>query len=286
MSEPSLDYATTCQSHVFTRGNLLHRSHVVIVMPAYNEAEGLEEFITEIYENVAPTVAQLSVVVVNDRSTDRTSDVLTWLESRFDSFSGITALRNQGHGPTAISAYKAGLRLTPDLIVHVDGDGQFLGRDFVRLIHAAVVSRADVVHGVRHGRSDPWFRKLITALVSFAVALICGRRVPDVNTPFRAYDPSALSYLLTLIPEDAQVPHVHFSIAEKRAGLRVAYLRVASIPRRGQDQGGTMWGAPTKSPILPPKRLRKFVWTAAKEVWRLSFGPRAKSRKIKPLSHD
>lgn len=253
----------------------MQRRHVAIVMPAYNEAEGLTEFIDEIYREVAPVVEKLSVIVVNDRSTDNTGDVLKELERRHSGFVGITALRNQGHGPTALSAYRAALELNPDVVLHVDGDGQFLARDLVRLLAGQHKLNADVAHGVRRGRTDPWFRKVITALVGVIVTLTCGRRVPDVNTPLRVYRPEVLRTLLARVPENAQVPHVHFSIAEKKLGYRVAYLRVASIPRRASEQNGTMWGSQPSKPLLPPKRLRAFVRTATREVWQLSLRPGA-----------
>ncbi|QPZ37464.1 glycosyltransferase family 2 protein [Paramicrobacterium chengjingii] len=255
------------------------RRHVAIVMPAYNEADGLDSFLTEIVTHVSPVVEQLSIVVVNDRSTDETADLLARLGEMMPELIGITSVRNQGHGPTALAAYRAGLELNPDVIMHVDGDGQFLAADFPRLIDAHQQRGADVLHGVRRGRTDPWYRRAITALVGSAVALAVGSRVPDVNTPLRIYRPEALRFLLNLIPRDAIVPHVHFSLAEKRSGMKVAYARVRSIPRRGDSAHGTMWGPQRSTPVLPPKRLRSFIAAAAREVWTVSLHPGAPARR-------
>ena len=62
-----------------------------------------------------------------------------------------------------------------------------------------------------------------------------------MNTPLRAYRAATLRTLMSAVPEDAQVPHVHFSIAEARGGANVRYMRVESLPRRGGDAQGTMW---------------------------------------------
>lgn len=251
-------------------------SHLAIVMPAFNEVEGIGGFIDEIRDAVAPLADRVSFHIADDRSTDATA-------SAFDSVDDATVEvqpQNRGHGPTALAAYRAGLAADPAVLVHVDGDGQFLGSDFPRLISALLSEDADVVHGVRDGRTDPWYRKVLTGAVGLLVAVPAGRRIPDVNTPLRAYRPAALRALIEAIPVDASVPHVHFSLAEARGGFVVRYVRVASIPRRGASTVGTMWGRGARVAI-PPKRLRKFALSALGEAWQLSLRPSAPLRSIR-----
>lgn len=251
-------------------------SHLAIVMPAYNEAEGIRGFIDELREHVSPLADELSFVVADDRSTDDTRFV-------FDDVDDVDVQSqpaNRGHGPTALAAYRAGLALSPDALIHIDGDGQFLGDDVARVARALDTTGADVVHGVRRGRTDPWYRKALTGAVGLLVATACGRRVPDVNTPLRAYRPAAARTLVDAVPADALVPHVHFSLAEARGGFAVRYVRVRSIPRRGASTTGTMWGRATGL-RLPPARLRAFVRQALGEAWRLSLRPAAPLRRIR-----
>jgi glycosyltransferase involved in cell wall biosynthesis len=245
-------------------------------MPAYNEAEGIRGFVDEVRAAVAPLADTVSFHIADDRSTDATAAAF---DDVADTHVEVQPL-NRGHGPTALAAYRAGLAAGPDALVHVDGDGQFLGSDFPRLITALVAAQADVVHGVRDGRTDPWYRKVLTGAVGVLIAAAAGRRIPDVNTPLRAYRPEALQALVDAVPADASVPHVHFSLAEARAGFTVRYLRVASIPRRGASTTGTMWGRGTRV-SLPPKRLRLFVRSALGEVWSLSLRPSAPLRAVR-----
>ncbi|WP_173922345.1 glycosyltransferase family 2 protein [Agromyces sp. Marseille-P2726] len=250
-------------------------NHLAVVMPAYNEAAGIPGFVSEVHDSLTPLAELLEIVVIDDRSTDATAGVLRALAKELPGITVVTAEANRGHGATALAAYRAGLERHPDLIVHVDGDGQFTGADLARVVAAAVDTNADVVHGVRVGRSDPWFRRVLTAIVGGLVAVVAGRRIPDVNTPLRAYRPEALEALVASVPVEASVPHVHFSLAEVRRGCRVRYVRVRSLPRRGGDEQGTMWGAaPHRPPLLPPKRLRQFVRGAAVELWSVSLKPR------------
>jgi dolichol-phosphate mannosyltransferase len=244
--------------------------HVVVVMPAFNEAEGIGGFLEEIVASLTPLTRKLSLRIVDDRSTDATADAVRAVASAAD-IRVVTADVNRGHGPTALAAYREGLALTPDVVLHVDGDGQFVGADLAAVL--AAIDDADVVHGDRRGRDDPWFRKVLTALVGAAVSGLARHRVGDANTPLRAYRPEPLARLVDSVPADALVPHVHFSIAERRWGLAVAEVPVRSIPRRGSVATGTMWG-PAVRPALPSRRLLSFARRAAGELWRIDVRAR------------
>lgn len=250
-------------------------AHLAVVMPAYNEAEGIGGFIDEIRTAVAPLAERVSFVVADDRSTDGTAAALAGI----DDVDVQTQPANRGHGPTALAAYRAGLTLSPDALVHVDGDGQFLGSEIASAVRALDRTGADVVHGVRHSRTDAWYRRLLTAGVRLLTAAVVGRGVPDVNTPLRVYRPEALQLLVNAVPSDALVPHVHFSLAEVRAGFAVRYLRVRSIPRRGSSSTGTMWGKVAR-PSLPPKKLVLFALSALREAWMWSLRPGAPLRAL------
>lgn len=247
---------------------------IVVVMPAYNEAAGIGGFLVEISHHLSSRAEHLEIIVADDRSSDSTASVV-------DAVAGarvVTQRHNRGHGPTALAAYRAGLEAGADLIVHVDGDGQFSGHDIGRAVDAAQRTGVDVVHGVRRHRTDPWYRRALTACLRAAVTVATGRAIPDINTPLRVYRPEALEILIDAVDPDAEVPHVHFSLAESRGGFSVRYIEVASLPRRGGIEAGTMWGAAAS--LFPPKRLRRFVGRALAELWTASLRPGARMRSV------
>lgn len=248
-------------------------------MPAYNEADGIAEFLREAHGALTPLADHLEIVVADDRSTDATAAVVADLD--LPGVRVITQQRNRGHGPTALAAYAVGLDSGAEIIVHVDGDGQFSGDDIARVVRALRDTGAEVVHGVRSGRTDPWFRKALTGTLRLALTPIAHRQVPDINTPLRAYRPAALRVLSDTLGPDAEVPHVHFSLAEARGGFVVRYVSVAALPRRGDSATGTMWGVAERPPVLPPPRLRAFVRRALKEVWVQSLAPSAPMRTVR-----
>jgi glycosyltransferase involved in cell wall biosynthesis len=234
---------------------------VAVVMPAYNE-ECLGDFLIEIEHHLAPVTSRLIFMVVDDSSV-RPLDV-TGFGGRLPLGSRIEVLRNAsnvGHGPSAVRAWRAGLALTMDFVIHVDGDGQFLGDDFPRLLHE--IAGRDGVVGVRQGRADPWFRRVLSLGARFVVG---SSDCPDVNSPLRIYRTPTLLRLLDHVADDASVPHLQFSVLHRRLGLNVAQLRVTHQPRRGTSAVGTTWQREVNHPRVPSGRLIRLAGRAVLEV--------------------
>lgn len=69
---------------------------VSVVMPAWNEAEGIGVFIRELNKSLLPWSP--SFVVVDDCSTDGTAQVVRELATRGIDISVISNAENRGHG--------------------------------------------------------------------------------------------------------------------------------------------------------------------------------------------
>lgn len=250
---------------------------VAVVLPVYNEGDGLAAFLLEIDRHLSTVVPDLTFVIVDDASETPVETVLGSLS--IDLTGKVRVFRNpanMGHGPTAMRAYREGLRCfpVPTAIIHVDGDGQFFGEDFPRLLTA--LARSQVVHGVRDERADPWYRLLLSRCLRRAVgSLGLGTDVNDVNTPFRAYRSEVIATLLDHCANDALVPHVHLTILEQQLGLSVGHLGVRHRHRRGEQTLGTMWSSKRSRVSVPSHKLLKFCCAAACEILRAHVRPRA-----------
>ncbi|MFZ3130791.1 MAG: glycosyltransferase, partial [Desulfosporosinus sp.] len=67
-----------------------------IVLPAYNEAAALPALLEDIEQNCASISHQ--IVVVNDGSTDRTSDVVQCYAQTHNNIHRVNHVQNQGLG--------------------------------------------------------------------------------------------------------------------------------------------------------------------------------------------
>lgn len=242
---------------------------IAVVMPAWNEEEGIGEFLTELHNSLArwnPTF-----IVIDDKSTDNTAGVIQELQACGMPVSVGTNDVNSGHGPSTIRALRAGLRAQADAIVALDGDGQFIGSDVDSLVATLFASRADVVEGVRRSRNDPLYRQAVSAITRSLVWSRARIWPADANTPLRAYQPATLEALLAQIPDSASTPNLLISALCRQTEVNVIEVPVQSIPRRGSNQQGSTWKAKSKS--LPSKRFVKFCTQAAKEWWTTKPAP-------------
>ncbi len=233
---------------------------VCVVMPAYNEAEGISSFLQELRENLVDY--ETTFVVVNDCSRDSTQSAVTELANTGFPASVQTNATNSGHGPSTMNALRAGLESGADIVVAVDGDGQFVGADVRQLVVAVARGSVDICEGVRTSRSDPAYRKVTTATTR-ALVWSRVRKLPrDANTPLRVYKRSALESLIDAIPPLAMTPNLFISMLARQRGLIVLEVAVQSIPRRGSESIGTTWG---RGSLLPGKRFVLFCVSATRE---------------------
>ena len=238
---------------------------VIVVMPAWNEAEGITGFLVEL--DAALAGVDPHFVVVDDCSTDRTTEAVLAAGEKGVYVTCLVNDVNSGHGPSTMRALRAGLASGADAVVAIDGDGQFTGADVRRVVDALLGGGAEVVEGVRTSRSDAAYRRL-TSEATRALVWTRSRALPaDANTPLRAYRPAVLVRLLDRVPPEAMTPNLIISALCRRWHVPLTELPVLSRPRRGASAEGTTWGARRAS--LPSRRFLGFCVRAAGEWVRL-----------------
>jgi glycosyltransferase involved in cell wall biosynthesis len=236
---------------------------VAVAIPAYNEADGIANFLQEIDQSLAPHADALHLVVVDDASTDNTLEALESVRPHLQgSLEVVASPVNRGHGPSLIAAYRRALDLAPDHVLQVDGDGQFHGNDLRRVL-VLLVDEAHAVSGVRRFRQDPWFRMIMTRLVRSYVHTSFGVLARDPNCPLRGYDAEVLGELLPILPSKSLIPNLYLTILASRRGLALLEVDVSHRVRRGATAEGSMLGRGKGSPI--PWRLVRFSIAALRE---------------------
>ena len=117
-----------------------HNLKISVVIPCYNEEEGVRKVIGRMPRTVD------EVVVVDNNCTDGTAQVARSLGAR------VVAERTPGYG----AAYKAGLAAaTGDVIVTLDGDGTYPPEEIPRLVDVLEKRGWDFLSASRFPLSDP-----------------------------------------------------------------------------------------------------------------------------------
>lgn len=233
---------------------------ICISMPAYNEADGISDFLRDLFDTFSEF--ELTILVVNDKSKDETLEVLFSFEpNQVNSLLEILDnTTNLGHGPSTIKGLQWAADREYDYIIAIDGDGQFIANEVLALLQKTVLCGYDVSEGVRTNRTDPKFRKVSTAFTKLLVFLPLGRFPKDANTPLRIYQITFLRQILQSIPQSLLTPNIYISAASRILQGNILEERVTSTVRRGKSSSGTTWKQ--KFEILPSKRFMSFCMRA------------------------
>lgn len=178
-------------------------SKVLLIIPAYNEEESLRSLIEEI-KAVCPEVDYL---VVNDCSSDDTERLLEELGANY-----ISLPCNMGIGGAVQSGYRYAAQNGYDIAIQIDGDGQHdvrFVKDMVKLIED---KQADVVIGSRfidkEGFQSSQARRIGIRILSMLIRLMCGAKVKDVTSGFRAVNRRFIELFAENYPDDYPEPEV------------------------------------------------------------------------------
>ena len=199
---------------------------LLAIIPAYNEQAALGGLLTELRE-LPRDGFELDMVVVDDGSTDRTSDVAHAGGARV-----LRLCRNLGIG----GAVQAGLRLAHresyDAAIQIDGDGQHPPAEIPNLLRKP----ADIVIGTRYRERGGFQSTLLRRFGSWwlrVVLRMVGVRVTDPTSGYRVYSKRALRLFDHTYPYDFPEP-------ESLAVARAAGLTVDEVPVTMRERlGGT-----------------------------------------------
>ena len=189
------------------------------LIPAHNEAANLPAVVAEIRERRP----DLDILVVDDGSTDDTSQVLDRLGVRWLGW----PLR-RGVGCAVRAGLRYGARLGFDVIVRLDADGQHDAGAISRLLARLEQDDVDAVMGSRYADSYPGPAMVKRALAG-VVSMASRRRVTDATSGFWALGPRAVALLAAHHPRGYPEPELHLLLS--RNGLRVAEVPVRSRAR-------------------------------------------------------
>jgi dolichol-phosphate mannosyltransferase len=196
-------------------------------MPVYNEAGVIADVVGELGRDVVARLEGTEVVVVDDGSTDSTAAVLDGLAASNAWLTVIHAARNQGHGPSLRQAFEAS---SGEWLFQMDSDGQQVAGELWDLW--ALREEADVIVGVRRGRSEGRHRDVVSAFARIAARLAGGGRLRDVNVPFKLIRREVWEDLRGDVPAQPVAPSLLIAVGASMRGWRVREVEISHLPRR------------------------------------------------------
>lgn len=205
---------------------------VSVVVPFYNEEEGIDALIDELHAAVCKVeegdghTPRLSceVLLIDDGSTDRTTELLTHACLRRPGWRTVEFTHNQGQA----AALYTGLKMASGQhLVLLDGDGQNDPADIPRVL-ALIAAGADLAVGVRVQRRDNWQRRWMSRIANKVRRWFLRDGVSDTGCGLKALRREAIGALIPIRTLYSFIPALVAS-----AGFRVAETPVTHRPRRG-----------------------------------------------------
>jgi glycosyltransferase involved in cell wall biosynthesis len=159
-------------------------SHLIIQIPAYNEAESIGATLAKLPRHV-PGFERVEWLLVDDGSRDGTAEAAR--------AAGIDHVVSFSHNRGLASAFMAGLeaslKLGADVIVNTDADNQYDASCIPDLVRPVLDGRAVMVVGERPIAQMKQFsalKRMLQRLGSAVVRLMSATDVPDAPSGFRA----------------------------------------------------------------------------------------------------
>ncbi len=198
---------------------------VLVVMPAHDEEASLPSTLARVHA----ALPGADVVVVNDFSSDRTTEVAEANGARV-----VELPCNLGYGGAVQTGFKYAVAHGYDVVVQIDADGQHDPASAQGLLDAVLGGDADVAIGSRFlGQARyriPGMRRLGMSVFGGIVSFVTRQRFSDPTSGFQALDRRAVEFFARdNYPSD--FPDADTIILLTLAGFRVREVPVAMEAR-------------------------------------------------------
>jgi glycosyltransferase involved in cell wall biosynthesis len=172
--------------------NNTNRPAVSIIIPAYNEQQGIAGQVGDVQQVMASINLEHEIIVIDDGSEDNTA-----VEAEKAGAHVYSHDQNRGYG----ASLKTGIQsASNEFIVITDGDGTYPSEYIPELIQ--VLENADMVVGARVGEevSVPWIRQPAKFILRKLAARIAEQAIPDLNSGLRAFRGECIRQYFPILP--------------------------------------------------------------------------------------
>ena len=155
----------------------------IACIPAYNEENTINDVVKQSLVHVD------KVIVCDDGSSDHTMS-----KAKEAGAFVISHEKNLGKGAAMKSLFKEAKKLDADVMVTIDGDGQFLPKEIPKLIEPISDENYDITIGYRFDNSQeiPYYRKIGNKALDKVTNLASTLPFRDTQGGFRAYSKKAI----------------------------------------------------------------------------------------------
>ncbi|NJR71751.1 MAG: glycosyltransferase [Gammaproteobacteria bacterium] len=191
-----------------------------VVIPVYNEADGLQALFDRLYPALDTLAIQYEVIFINDGSKDKSAALLrTQFQQRPDVTRVILFNGNYGQHMAIMAGFE---RCRGSRIVTLDADLQNPPEEIGKLL-AAMDNGHDYVGTIRHLRQDSAFRRYASRAMNRLREKITSIKMTDQGCMLRAYSRDIINAINSTRDSSTYIPALAYSFAHRPTEITVAH---------------------------------------------------------------
>jgi len=162
-------------------------NHSLVIIPTYNEALNVHSMIERLFH----LYPEISVLIIDDNSPDKTANVVEDLQSTYSRLHIIKRAGKLGLGTAYLEGFHWALSKQYRFIVQMDCDFSHDPSDVIRLIKA--LENADLAIGSRYSENErrtkdwPLRRLILSYSASTMFRWFTGMKTRDISGGFKAF---------------------------------------------------------------------------------------------------
>ena len=188
-------------------------------MPVYNEQSYLTRIVERVLAAPVPNDMKKELVIVNDASTDRTSDVIRELCANHPEIKAFDQPVNMGKGAAIRRAVQ---EMTGDFAIIQDADLEYDPNDYAVVLKPLVEGLADAVYGSRFATREMrrivhYHHKLGNLFLTHLSNFVTGLDLTDMETCYKAFRVDLLKTIPLRSNRFGIEPEVTAKLARRKA---------------------------------------------------------------------
>lgn len=208
-----------------------------IVIPCYNEKASIRTIVDKVRE---ASVAHKEIIIVDDCSTDGTSEVLDTEIAPLVS-KVIHQKQNGGKGAALHTGFAAA---TGDIVIIQDADMEYDPNEYAQVIEPICNDEADVVYGSRFAetkRYDDAYKQNIAAnlFLTRLSNLFTGLKLTDMETCYKAFRREIIQSIQLKEKRFGFEPEITAKLASRK--VRMAEVPISYYPRKVEEGKKINW---------------------------------------------